>query len=135
VVAFLLVAWALGIGRPGLVAAAPVVCALLAMAVAAPTTAFAATVRDDSAFHLMTQFGVVPATAVSGVFFPVDRLPDLLEPVAYLSPLWHATELNRAAALGGVPAWPVPVHLAVLLVWAVAGFGWARAAFRRRLAG
>lgn len=133
VVAFLAVAWILGVRQPGLVVASPFVNALLALSVAAPTTAFAATVRDDSRFHLLTQFGVVPATAISGIFFPVDRLPRLVRPLADLSPLWHATELNRAAALGTATAWPVAAHVGYLLAWTIAGFGWAYVAFRRRL--
>lgn len=134
VIAFLIVTWAFGVLDPMLALAGPAVCALIALSVAAPTTAFAATVRDEGHFHLLAQFGVVPATLVSGVFFPIERLPGLLQPLAYLSPLWHGVELNRAAALGVAPAWPAPFHIAALLAWIVLGLAWAPRAFRRRLA-
>ena len=40
---------------------------------------------------------VIPMTLFSGTFFPVDRLPVWVQPVAWVSPLWHGTELARAA--------------------------------------
>ncbi|MDX2525294.1 ABC transporter permease [Streptomyces europaeiscabiei] len=133
--AFMVVTWAFGVPQPALaVLCAPFVCALLAVSVAAPTTAFAATVRDEGHFHLLTQFGVMPAIMVSGVFFPAEQLPALLRPLAWISPLWHATEVNRAAALDTLTVWPLTVHIGVLLAWAVVGFVWARVAFHRRLA-
>jgi lipooligosaccharide transport system permease protein len=133
--AFLLVTWVFGVPQPSLAVVSPFVCALLAVSVAAPTTAFAATVRDEGHFHLLTQFGVMPTIMVSGVFFPVEQLPALLRPLAWVSPLWHATELNRAAALDTVTAWPPAVHVGILLAWAVLGLALARVAFHRRLAG
>ena len=51
---------------------------------------------------------VFPLFLFSGTFFPISRLPDWLEPVALLSPLWHAVELCRDATtgvVGGSAAW------------------------------
>jgi lipooligosaccharide transport system permease protein len=109
------------------------VSALVALAGAAPTTAFSATVRNDGYFQFLFRVVVIPATLFSGVFFPVERMPGVLRPLAYLSPLWHGVELNRAAALGGAPAWPVAAHVGCLAAWIVAGWVWAQVAFRRRL--
>lgn len=133
VTAFLVVMWPVGILRSSLALAAPFVCALLGVSVAAPTTAFAATVRDESNFHLLTQFGVIPATLVSGIFFPVGQLPALLRPLAYASPLWHAAQINRAVYLGTASAGPLLAHTGYLLAWTVLGAAWARWAFHRRL--
>jgi lipooligosaccharide transport system permease protein len=134
-VAFLVVSWAFGVPQPALVVlVAPFVCALLAVSVAAPTTAFAATVRDEGHFHLLNQFGVMPAIMVSGVFFPVEQLPAPVQPLAWISPLWHATEIIRAAALDSFTAGPLTLHVGVLLAWAVLGLVLARTAFHRRLA-
>ena len=38
----------------------------------------------------------VPLFLFSGTFFPVDQLPDWLQPFGWLSPLWHGVELCRA---------------------------------------
>src|SRR2546421_1513500 len=74
----------------------PLICGLIALSAAAPTTAFSGWVRNDGYFQLLFRFGVVPATLFSGVFFPVERMPLVIRPLAYLSPLWHGVELNRA---------------------------------------
>ncbi|WP_248958409.1 ABC transporter permease [Sphaerisporangium perillae] len=111
----------------------PLVCALVALATAAPTMAFAATIEHDSYFALLFRFVLIPSTLFSGVFFPVEQLPAFARPLAYLSPLWHGVELDRAATLGVSPPWPVAVHLAYLLAFAAAGTLWAFHAFRKRL--
>ena len=38
----------------------------------------------------------------SGTFFPVSQLPDLVEWIAYLTPLWHGVALSRAIAIDAV---------------------------------
>ena len=111
----------------------PVVAALVALAAAAPVMAFAASIDHDSYFALLFRFVMIPSTLFAGVFFPVEQLPQLVRPLAYLSPLWHGVELSRAATLGVAPPWPVWVHVGCLLVFAAAGVVWAVAAFRKRL--
>ncbi|MEV7967708.1 ABC transporter permease [Sphaerisporangium sp. NPDC088356] len=111
----------------------PLVCALVALAAAAPTMAFAATIEHDSYFALLFRFVLIPSTLFAGVFFPVERLPALARPLAYLSPLWHGVELDRAATLGTAPPWPIAAHLAYLVVFAAAGAALAVHAFRKRL--
>ncbi len=111
----------------------PLVCAVLTVSVAAPVTAFAATIEHDSYFSLLFRFVVLPSSLFAGVFFPVEQLTAVLRPLAYASPLWHGVELCRAATLGRAPAWPVVVHAGYLLAWAAVGFFLAVRAFRRRL--
>ena len=43
---------------------------------------------------------MIPLFLFSGTFFPIDQLPDLLQVVAYLTPLWHGVDLCRSLALG-----------------------------------
>ena len=105
------------------------------LAVAAPVHAFAARVTSDSYFSLLLRFGIIPVGLFSGVYFPVTALPSALRLLAYLSPLWHATEVCRAATLPGVPmsALALAGHLGYLAVWLVVGFWLAVLAFRRKL--
>ena len=50
----------------------------------------------------------------SGTFFPISQLPDWLQPVAWVTPLWHGVELCRDLALGEPRRWPArSVHVAV----------------------
>ncbi|MCW0214697.1 MAG: ABC transporter permease [Pseudonocardia sp.] len=111
---------------------------LAGAAVASLITAFAATREDEgTAFNAIFRFVIVPMTLFSGTFFPVDRLPGWAQPVAWISPLWHGTELARAAALGGLApgGWAlVGVHVAYLLVLLAVGVWLAMRLFTRRLA-
>jgi lipooligosaccharide transport system permease protein len=133
VVAFILVMAAFGVLRAADVAVAPIVGALVCLAVAAPTTALSAGLRRDDWFLLLTRFVVLPLTLFSGVFFPLDQLPVLIRPVGYVSPLWHGVQLARTTVAGPV-SWPmVTVHTGYLLLCTAAGFAWALRAFRRRL--
>jgi lipooligosaccharide transport system permease protein len=133
VVAFLAITAPFGVLHTPWALVTPLVCALLTAAVAAPTTAYAAGVDNDGYFAVLFRLVMIPATLFCGVLFPVTQLPDVVRPVAYAIPLWHAVELNRAAMLGTAPPWPIAAHVGYLLVWAVAGTAWALVAFRRRL--
>ncbi|MEQ4718045.1 ABC transporter permease [Nonomuraea sp. B19D2] len=125
------VAVGVGLSSPWVVMT-PVLAALLALATAAPVTAFAAKVDHDSYFELLFRFVMIPATLFSGVFFPVEQL-GWLRVAAYVSPLWHAVELCRAAMLGLPTSWPWLVHVGVLVAYGSAGWWWASLTFRRRL--
>ncbi|WP_055478500.1 ABC transporter permease [Sphaerimonospora mesophila] len=133
VVAFLLVVVFFGGLHSPWSLVAPLVCAVLTVATAAPVTAFAAAIDHDSYFALLYRFVVIPSTLFAGVFFPVEQLPAVVRPLAYASPLWHGVELCRAATLGRVTAWPPVVHVGYLLLWAVGGVTLAVLAFKRRL--
>ena len=71
---------------------------------------------------------------------PIDptELPDWLQPVAYVTPLFHGVELARKVALPDVPPgvvteMPVWIHLIYLLVMAGLGVYWAIRSLDRRL--
>ena len=44
-----------------------------------------------------TVSAVTPMFLFGGAFFPIDQLPDWLEPVAKVTPLWHGVELCRGS--------------------------------------
>jgi lipooligosaccharide transport system permease protein len=75
---------------------------------------------------------LTPMLLLSGVFFPVDQMPAALRAVAALLPLSHAIDIARPLLDGRVPE-DVPLHLAVLLVYAVAAYYVALVLTRRRL--
>lgn len=107
---------------------------LCGMAFSAPLVAFAAAQDNEgNRFAAVFRFVVMPMTLFSGTFFPISQLPDLVRPLAWISPLWHGIELARGAALGGRELWPTVGHLAYLVVLLVAGTLWARRQFRVRL--
>jgi lipooligosaccharide transport system permease protein len=134
VMSFTVVMAAFGVLRPLDVAIDPFVGALVALSAAAPTMALSAGIRRDDWFLLLTRFVVLPMTLFSGVFFPLDRLPALIRPIGYLSPLWNGVQLTRTT-VSGTGSWPlIAVHAGYLLLCTMAGYFWAQRAFRRRLA-
>lgn len=107
---------------------------LTGLAVASLIMAFAATVENEgSAFSALFRFVVIPMTLFSGTFFPVDRLPPVIRPVAWISPLWHGTEVARAAALGPWRPLAEAGHLAVLVGLLLVGAVLVVRRFERRL--
>lgn len=133
-VAYLAVAACFGaLTTPAVLLALPVAL-LLGLACGAPVMALAATVRNDgNAFNALFRFVVMPMTLFAGTFFPVGSLPAVIQPLAWLTPLWHGTALARAATFGGM-AWPAVLgHLAYLLVLFTVGVLLARWRFTKRL--
>lgn len=104
----------------GLVAVLPAV--LTGLAFAAPVTAFTATLEDTQGLSALFRFGIVPMFLFSGTFFPISQLPDWVEPVAYLVPLWHGVELCRGLSLGAGMALSPLLHVAYLVAFVAAGW-------------
>ena len=131
--AFVLVAAPFGAFGSWWVLLAVPLAVLTGMAFAAPIFALAATVDTDSAFSILFRFVVTPLMLFSGTFFPIDQLPGWMQPVAWVTPLWHGVELCRRASEGLVPGWASVGHLAVLVGYVVVGCLLARRQFARRL--
>jgi lipooligosaccharide transport system permease protein len=107
---------------------------LTALAFASWVAALAAWVQTEgNAFNLLFRFVVTPMFLFSGTFYPIDQLPRWGQYLAYVSPLWHGTELARDAAIGGLSTLSVLGHLGYLLLWLVPGVLVARWRFRLRL--
>jgi lipooligosaccharide transport system permease protein len=106
---------------------------LTGLAFASPVTAYAATVQGDYSLVGIFRFGVVPMFLFSGTFFPVSQLPLLLQPLAYVTPLWHGVQLTRATAGVDPTALPAALHVAYLAVWFCVGVPLAVRAMTRRL--
>jgi len=73
-----------------------------------------------------------PMLLLSGVFFPVDQLPEALRAVAAVLPLSHAIDIARPLLAGHLPD-NLLLHLAVLLAYAGATYYIALVLTRRRL--
>jgi len=132
---FLLVAAVLGgVLSPWGVLAIPA--AVLGAAVfAAWLSGYAVMQESDIPFAVITRVGLFPLFMFSGTFFPTSRLPDWLQPVTWLSPLWHVVELCRAATTGSAPsAGTVLGHVAFLVALLAAGWWWGGRRFERALA-
>ena len=120
---FTLVIVLFGAAASPLVVLAIPVAALTGLAFAAPIMAFSATQRTPERFNALFRFGITPLFLFSGTFYPVEALPVFLQPLAWITPLWHGVALCRGLSLGTVGEDPLMavVHLAVLLAFVVVG--------------
>lgn len=60
----------------------------------------AATAEKIDQFNYVTTLAVTPLFLVAGTFFPIDGLPEGLQTLANLNPLYHLVELVRHACFG-----------------------------------
>lgn len=111
---------------------AVVVAAVLAATTVAALGGYAAGKENDFTFPLIMRLGIMPLFLLSGTFFPIEQLPDALEPLCWLSPLFHAAEAARMATAGSMSAWFV-LHLSVLVIIGVVAVPIGIGRFTRRL--
>ena len=109
------------------------VAVLTGMAFSTPMFAFTATQEGDDGFNVVYRWIVTPLMLFSGTFFPVDQLPVWMQPVAWVTPLWHGVSACRAVSAGNVAIGPFVGHLAVLALYAGVGWWLAERQFSRRL--
>jgi lipooligosaccharide transport system permease protein len=106
---------------------------LTGLAFSTPMFAFTALQDGDNGFNILFRWIVTPMMLFSGTFFPIDQLPVWMQPLAWVTPLWHGVEACRAVA-GGTIAWgPFVGHLLVPAAYAVVGWLLAERAFTKRL--
>jgi lipooligosaccharide transport system permease protein len=108
---------------------------LTGIAFGAPLFAYAAAQREDRGqFAVVQRVLVLPLTLFSGTLFPLEQLPVFLQPIGWLSPLWHGAELGRVASYGAErPGWLIAVHLVFLAALAVGGWRLTVRVTRKRL--
>jgi len=106
---------------------------LTGLAFAAPICAFSVTLERDSGLTALFRFGIIPMFLFSGTFFPVEQLPSYLQPIAYITPLWHGVDLCRTLSLGTATFLGSLGHVAYLSLWMVAGVLIANVTYSRRL--
>lgn len=94
--------------------------------------AYTSTVRSISQLSYFFSLAVVPMFWISGGFFPLDDLPAWAEILAWLTPVFHAIEINRGL-VNGDPQWIDLVHLAIIIAATIPAFWFSLWAMRRRL--
>ncbi|THV43583.1 ABC transporter permease [Glycomyces buryatensis] len=95
--------------------------------------AWCSSLKNDAMLNSVYRFAIMPISLFSGVFFPAEQMPGFLQPLVWISPLWHGTELARAATAGAATALPPVAHLAYLVALAIGGWFLARRVIARRL--
>ncbi len=83
-------------------------------------------------FLYYTTLFITPMVLLSGVFFPIDTLPDTVQWLAKVMPLYHAISLVRPLMTGGEVS-SVLLHLSVLIMFGGFAGVWATQRIKKRL--
>lgn len=105
---------------------------LIGLCFAGPALIMAALATSYDFFNYYFVLAVTPMFILSGVFYPIETLPEAMQGVVQLLPLTHGVALTRPL-VAGVPLEDPLLHLGVLLAYAVVGFYVAVALVRKRL--
>jgi lipooligosaccharide transport system permease protein len=105
---------------------------LTGLAFAGPALAICAISPSYDFFLYYFTLAVTPMFLFCGVFYPIDTLPAFVQIIAQILPLTHAVALIRPL-LTEMPLTMPLLHIAVLAVYAVAGFTLATRLAARRL--
>lgn len=130
---FVIVMVAFGVSTPLEALGALVPAMLVGMAMASVTTAFTSRLKQIAGLPMFFRFVVIPMFLFSGVFFPITQLPGWLQPVAYITPVFHGVELARDVALGIDPIVDPLISITYLVAWIAIGGALIVAPLRRRL--
>jgi lipooligosaccharide transport system permease protein len=134
-IVFAIVIVAFGASRSPLIVLAIPAAVLTGLSFATPIMAFTATQRTPDKFASLFRFGITPLFLFSGTFYPIESLPELIRPIAWISPLWHGVDLCRSLMLGTVDRDPLlaVIHVAVLVAITVLGAAAASRTVEARL--
>ena len=66
---------------------------LVGLAFATPVTALSSRLENDTGFNVLFRLVQTPLMLFSGTFFPISQLPGWLQPVAWVTPLWHVEQV------------------------------------------
>ena len=132
-VAFLIVLTLFGIPSSPLAILGIPAAILTGLAFLTAIMAFTATQKNDAGFAALFRFVINPLFLFSGTFFPVERLPDALEFVAALTPLYHGVALIRSLLLQTPELANWPIHVAYLVVFTAVAAWFAHRLLLRRM--
>jgi ABC-2 type transport system permease protein len=76
--------------------------------------------RTEEAANGMTSIVQFPLMFLSGIFFPLEIMPEWLRGVATFMPLTYLGDALRQTMVGGIPFQPIGVDVAVLAGWLIA---------------
>jgi ABC-2 type transport system permease protein len=86
--------------------------------------------KTEEAANGMTSIVQFPLMFLSGIFFPLEIMPQWLRSIATLMPLTYLGDALRQVMVGGIPFAPLGVDLAILGGWLVACFAISARFFR-----
>ncbi|MGI8425219.1 MAG: ABC transporter permease [Actinomycetota bacterium] len=106
---------------------------LTGLAYASPIIGFSAKRKNYNDLSNIFRFVITPMFLFSGTFFPVQRLPGFIRPLAYITPLYHGVEFMRGAMLGRLTVQNALQHSTYLIAVFAAGIWYAHRSLTKRL--
>lgn len=94
---------------------------LVGIAFAMPTMAYSIGADMDGAFAALQRFVIIPLFLFGGAFYPLSQLPEAVQWLARVFPLWHGVVVARGFTTDRVDWAGVAGHLSYVVLWAVVG--------------
>ncbi len=94
---------------------------VVGLSFAMPIMAFSIGVKLDGAFAGVQRFVIIPLFLFGGAFYPLSRLPTVVQWIAKIFPLWHGVVMARDFSFGDVDWIGVAGHTAYICAWIAAG--------------
>jgi lipooligosaccharide transport system permease protein len=126
----LLVAIAFGLSPRWTALLVPLICFVTGVGFAAFGVTIAAIAGSIENFSYVQSGLLTPLFLIAGTFFPISGLPDGIQAVAQINPLYHCVQLVRDAVVMGIEPLDDLGHLAFLVVFAL--LMWRLAIWRLR---
>lgn len=90
--------------------------------------------KDDYFLTVLGRLVITPLFLFSGTFFPLSSMPVFLQPIGWISPLWHTTELGRYFTYDyQISTTMLVIHFAFLTTLLFGGLQIAQRRFTARL--
>jgi ABC-2 type transport system permease protein len=115
------------LGNPLLFAGLVILGALTFIALGYVIAAFA---RSEDSASQLTSILQFPLMFLSGIFFPLEAMPEVLRLVAVFLPLTYLGDALRQVMVDGIPFVPLWVDVVVLAAWMVGSFAVSARFFR-----
>lgn len=99
-----------------------------------PMLAYASFIKEEGDWLvLIMRMVIAPMFMFSGTFYQMEHMPQVVQNIAWASPLWHVTELARTWSYGSPDPYTI-WHWTILIAMAITGAAVAYPQFKRRLA-
>ncbi len=102
------------LGNPLLLLGMVILGALTFIALGYMVAAFSKNQETASGISSLVNF---PMMFLSGLFFPVEFVPQFLQPVIAIMPLTYLVDAIRQIMIGTNPLFPMPVNIGILFAW------------------
>jgi len=107
------------VGNPLVVAGLVVLGAMTFLSIGYVIASYA---RTEDAANTLASVVQFPLMFLSGIFFPIDFMPEWLQPVAAIMPLTYLGDALRQTMVGGAAYVPLAIDVLVLVAWLVISF-------------